>query len=236
MIINLISSPRNVSTALMYSFAQRTDMTVLDEPFYGNYLTRVETDHPGKQEIIANMEINIDAIVERIHELSLGSNVFVKNMAHHLFDMEELFMKEYHNVFFIRDPARIIASFSKVIDSPVLRDIGIKQQLELFSSLKESCHITPIVIDSEDLIADPHGFLRTLCEKLSIDFDRNMLSWKTGGIPEDGIWAKYWYNNVHNSTGFKTEQTDPVVPKHLKNLHSEAMHYYLKLKKYALKF
>ena len=39
MIINLISGPRNVSTALMYSFAQRNDTNYYDEPFYGYYLT-----------------------------------------------------------------------------------------------------------------------------------------------------------------------------------------------------
>ncbi|MGI9593943.1 MAG: hypothetical protein ACR2MH_05040, partial [Patiriisocius sp.] len=32
--INLISGPRNVSTALMYSFAQHKTVAVLDEPFY----------------------------------------------------------------------------------------------------------------------------------------------------------------------------------------------------------
>ena len=37
MIINLISGPRNISTALMYSFAQRSDCQVWDEPFYANY-------------------------------------------------------------------------------------------------------------------------------------------------------------------------------------------------------
>ncbi|MGI8649730.1 MAG: sulfotransferase family protein, partial [Rubrobacter sp.] len=31
------SGPRNVSTALMYSFRQRPDTSVVDEPFYGHY-------------------------------------------------------------------------------------------------------------------------------------------------------------------------------------------------------
>jgi len=36
--INCWSGPRNVSTALMYSFRQRTDTTVVDEPIYAHYL------------------------------------------------------------------------------------------------------------------------------------------------------------------------------------------------------
>ena len=37
-VICLWASPRNISTALMYSFAQRSDVKVLDEPFYAHYL------------------------------------------------------------------------------------------------------------------------------------------------------------------------------------------------------
>ena len=49
--INLISGPRNISTALMYSFAQRTDTVVLDEPFYAFYLHKSGIHHPGKEEV-----------------------------------------------------------------------------------------------------------------------------------------------------------------------------------------
>ena len=37
-IICLWSCPRNISTALMYSFAQREDVQVFDEPLYAHYL------------------------------------------------------------------------------------------------------------------------------------------------------------------------------------------------------
>jgi hypothetical protein len=32
------SGPRNLSTAMMYAFAQRSDCRVWDEPFYAAYL------------------------------------------------------------------------------------------------------------------------------------------------------------------------------------------------------
>ena len=53
-IINLISGPRNVSTALMYSFAQHKTVAVLDEPFYGYYLANanLKVEHPGTKEIL----------------------------------------------------------------------------------------------------------------------------------------------------------------------------------------
>ena len=66
--IMLWSSPRNISTALMYSFAQRSDTKVVDEPFYAYYLTHVNTkvDHPGKREIINSQSSNINEIVSKM--------------------------------------------------------------------------------------------------------------------------------------------------------------------------
>ena len=53
--INVWSGPRNISTALMYSFAQRGDTRVFDEPLYAHYLTHTDarTYHPGAEDVIA---------------------------------------------------------------------------------------------------------------------------------------------------------------------------------------
>jgi hypothetical protein len=62
---------------------------------------------------------------------------------------------------------------------------------------------------------------------LDVPFEKDMLSWKEGGIPEDGIWAKHWYTNVHKTTGFSKQQSKPVtVPPHLGPLLAEAMPFY----------
>ena len=45
------SGPRNISTALMRSFENRTDTKVYDEPFYSYYLKNTNLDHPMKEEI-----------------------------------------------------------------------------------------------------------------------------------------------------------------------------------------
>ena len=37
---------------------------------------------------------------------------------------------------------------------------------------------------------------------LNISFEESMLKWKKGARKEDGIWAKYWYKNVHKSSSF----------------------------------
>ena len=56
--ICLWASPRNVSTAFMYSFSQRTDTIVIDEPYYGYYLKNNNINHPGQEEILNTVEYN----------------------------------------------------------------------------------------------------------------------------------------------------------------------------------
>ena len=48
------SGPRNLSTAMMYAFAQRADFEVVDEPFYGPYLRLTGLDHPMREQILAS--------------------------------------------------------------------------------------------------------------------------------------------------------------------------------------
>ncbi len=236
-VINLISGPRNLSTALMYSFAQREDMTVLDEPFYGFYLKNVslENEHPSQKEILRTMELKEEKVVEGINAISEKSQVFVKGMAHHYLTDSPEFILNWENVILIRHPKKLIASFSKVIHTPTLNDIGIKKASELFIFLKKNGK-TPIVIDSDELLKNPESYLKKLCDLLDIRFSGKMLRWQKGGIPEDGIWAKHWYANVHNSEGFAVQKSSSQpLPKHLETLLNEALPFYETLKNNILK-
>ncbi len=231
-VINLISGPRNLSTALMYSFAQREDMTVLDEPFYGYYLQNasLEIEHPSQKKILQTMELNEEKVIENINSLRKQKNVFVKGMAHHYLTDSPNFILNWENVILIRHPKKLIASFSKVIHTPTLNDIGIKKASELFLFLKKNGK-TPIVIDSDELLKNPRNYLKKLCNLLEIPFTEKMLRWKKGGIPEDGIWAKHWYKNVHNSEGFAVQKSSSQpLPNHLEPLLAEALPYYEILK------
>ncbi|HBC04220.1 MAG: sulfotransferase family protein [Aequorivita sp.] len=231
-VINLISGPRNLSTAIMYSFAQREDLKVLDEPFYGFYLKNasLENQHPSQQEILQTKELKEEKVIESINLLSEKQHVFVKGMAHHYLTESPEFILDWENVILIRHPKKLIASFSKVIHTPTLNDIGIKKASELFLFLKKN-ERTPIVIDSDELLKNPETYLEKLCDLLNIPFSDKMLQWKKGGIPEDGIWAKHWYGNVHNSEGFTFQKSSSQpLPKHLEPLLNEALPYYETLK------
>ena len=237
MIINLISGPRNVSTALMYSFAQRSDTEVIDEPFYGYYLKQTGIIHPGRPKILASMEVDIDTIIQQIFTKDIESKVlFLKNMAHHHIDIDLQFLLTAKNVFLIRHPKELIASFSKVIKNPNIDDIGLKKSIELYRLLiKEGQQ--PVILDSGELLKDPTLMLSRLCESLGIHYDPSMESWEAGPIAEDGIWAKYWYSNVHKSTGLvKSNSKEVEISRDLEPLCTEAMIYYGELFSHSIKF
>lgn len=132
----LISGPRNISTALMYSFANRSDCSVADEPFYAHYLLHNLVEHPGKVETLASLPHTLEDIKSQFIFQTLSPKrpiYFIKNMAHHFEEIDDpTFMLNLDPLFLIRDPYQLIASFAQVIPNPTMLDIGLKLEWELF--------------------------------------------------------------------------------------------------------
>ncbi|MEX0720335.1 MAG: sulfotransferase family protein [Balneolaceae bacterium] len=228
----LWSGPRNISTALMYSFAQRKDTTVVDEPLYAHYLTSTDASkyHPGAEEVIADQENNGPKVIEDVIFGDYDTPiVFFKNMAHHLVDLDWSFLKETVNVILTRNPREMLLSYAKRVSNPTMQDVGYARQLELLNYLR-SIGQNPPVIDSKVILDYPQSRLRELCDSIGIPFNEAMLHWPSGARPEDGIWAKYWYHNIHKSTGFQPyiPKTEPF-PEELKDLLKESEKIYEKL-------
>ena len=220
----------------MYSFAQRADTRVVDEPLYGHYLSLSHADHPGREEVIAAMENDGERVVR---EVILGPCdrpvLFLKNMSHHLMELDWAFLNQLTNVLLIRNPEEMLPSLAENLSQPILRDTGYKFQVELLDYLLERGQ-TPPVLEARELLSNPASVLRQLCERIGLPFDQAMLHWPAGARPEDGLWAKYWYHNLHRSTGFMPyrPKTDPFPP-HLQPLLDECRPYYERLLSYTIK-
>ena len=234
--ICLWSGPRNVSTALMYSFAQRSDTRVVDEPLYAHYLRVSGAEHPGREEVLATMENDGEKVVR---ELILGECdrpvLFMKQMAHHLVDIDREFLKQTVNVVLMRDPVQVLPSLARNLTRITLRDTGLGMQTELLDQLR-AWGQDPPVLDSREVLLDPRGVLGELCARLGIPFEEAMLQWPAGPNPADGSWAPYWYDNVHRSTGFMSydEKTRPF-PEPLKAVLEECRPHYERLRTFAIK-
>jgi hypothetical protein len=234
--LSMWSGPRNVSTALMYSFRQRSDTVVFDEPLYAHYLKVSGADHPGKDEVMAVMDATGERVVRDVLLAPCEKPIrFYKNMAHHLLGLENTFLSKMTNILLTRNPRDMLPSLSQQIPKPILRDTGLKEQVEILDIILQSGQ-TPVVVDSRELLNNPRFVLREVCKRLSIAFEETMLSWEAGAKPEDGVWAKYWYHNVHTSTTFgKYEVKQKPVPDSLKPLLEEGLPYYEKLYEHAIK-
>lgn len=230
------AGPRNISTTMMYSFAQRSDTKVYDEPLYAYYLanTKAREYHPGVEAILHDQENNGQKVIDEMLSNSAAPVLFYKQMTHHLLDLDRNFMKKVKHILLTRDPREMLTSYTKVIEQPTLADTGYQHHIELVDYFNEY-NIPFSVIDSKKVLLNPKEQLEKLCQNLGIIFQESMLSWEKGARPEDGIWAKYWYGNIHNSTGFmKYKEKNEAFPDSLLGVLNECIPYYERLKKLAI--
>lgn len=222
--IAMWSGPRNLSTAMMYSFGARSDFSVMDEPFYAPYLAALDADHPMQDEILATHEVDPNKVDLACRGIGTP-HLYMKHMPHHMIEGFPLGWAEgCVHVHLIRHPARVIASYAAKREAPTLEDIGFVQQLEIFESLGG------VVIDGTDVRAAPEALLRRLCKAIDLPFDPAMLSWPKGPHKADGVWAAHWYGAVHKSTGFAGAEADlPALEPHLQVLMEKALPYYEKM-------
>lgn len=211
--IAMWSGPRNLSTAMMRSFGSRADCHVMDEPFYAAYLSATGIEHPMCEEVIAAGETDPEAVVRACLADAPPPAVlsYQKHMTHHMIDSFPIeWLTKVTNVFLIREPERVLASYGAKREEVSAADIGFERQRELFDEVHGQSGRLPVVIDAGDIRANPAVMLNRLCAAISIPFDPAMLSWEAGPKPEDGAWAPHWYDAVWKSTGFAPPEPGPL--------------------------
>ncbi len=235
--IAMWSGPRNLSTAMMYAFAERPDCAVWDEPFYAAFLEKTGIDHPMRDEILAAGTRDPQAVVRRCLGPVPGgkTHFYQKHMAHHMVDGMPLeWMADVTNVFLIRHPARVVASYVRKRENPTAEDLGFRQLADLFQRARDFGQ-SPPVLDSQWIRDDPARALSALCKALDIPVDPGMTRWAPGGRPEDGAWAPHWYGAIHRSSGFEgAEGPIPNLNGSMAQLAEDAMPHYLAMKAHAL--
>ena len=220
----------------MYSFGQRIDTRIIDEPLYGHYLRVTGANHPGRDEVMSAMDTDGDRVMKQILDRRHDRPIlFMKQMAHHLVDLNFSFLKKTVNVLLIRDPVEMLPSLTIQLPNADIADTGLATQCDLLDRL-ENLGQQLIVLDSRELLKYPRTVLGRLCGTVDIPFDQDMLSWPEGARPEDGIRARHWYHHVHKSTGFAPyrPKTEPF-PASLEPLLEECRPYYQRLYAFALR-
>jgi hypothetical protein len=231
--IAMWSGPRTVSTALMRAWENRPDTVVTDEPLYAFYLSRTGLAHPGRDTVIASQPTDWRVVLAELTSAPLPPAArisYAKHMTHHLLpEVDRAALAPLRHAHLIRDPRELLASYARVRTEPDLDDLGLRQQAEIFETFGGP------VVDSRDLLTDPEGILRALCRALDVPFDGGMLSWPPGPRDSDGVWAPYWYDSVHASTGFAAylPPAEPL-PARLEPLAERCLPYFERLHQYRI--
>lgn len=233
-VIHSWSAPRSLSTSLMYSFGQRDDIEVLDEPLYAHFLKVTGAKRPYRDEILSAMESDGNKVVK---DIIFGPGEkkyrYCKHIAkHNLPGLTDDLMKRGKHFILIRSPLEILPSFDEVVPSS-FSELGLADLVSIYSEL---CRLgkRPPIIDTTDLRTDPEATLHGLCEDLGIPFQDSMLKWEVGPKAYDGIWAPWWYKSVHKSTCFLPPRKYPSpFPSPLYDLLEQSLPFYNMLRHHS---
>ena len=121
----------------------------------------------------------------------------------------------HRHLLLIRDPISCLGSWmgkSGTVHANNIHpdEVGITQLLDVYSNvlgaaMKCDKNDDAVVIDSDELAANPRKAMEQLCIALGIDFREGMLQWERGMHKCDGPWAKWWYHDVWESSGWDVE-------------------------------
>lgn len=224
---------------MMRAWENRSDTVVVDEPLYAYYLKRTGKQHPVAEQVISHGETDWRKVVAQLTRARLPTGkriLFQKQMTHHLLpEIDRDWIVDLTNCFLIRDPREVILSYVRKKPDPSLEDLGFTQQCDLFNFVRERTGTIPPVVDAKDVLIDPEGILRLLCDAIGVEFDKAMLSWPAGLRKTDGIWAKHWYEAVARSTSFEPYQArEGNVPDSLREVYETCRESYERVYKHRL--
>ncbi len=213
-IIVLWATPRSTSTAFEWMMRMRGDMACFHEPFGEAWYQgddalwpRLTPDSPRQP------GLTYGSVLATLQGAAEKRPVFSKDMpqfTEHLWS--DGFLKHFRHSFLIRDPAKVLTSCHRNWPHFLAKEIGFHDQRRLFDLLCERDGEPPPVIDSDDLLEDPHGIVDAWCGAVGIPFISEALSWEPGERSEvlwydkDGVW----HQALKNSDGLKPQPRKPA--------------------------
>ncbi|CAM5288372.1 sulfotransferase family protein [Streptomyces atroolivaceus] len=206
-ILALWSAPRCRSTAFFRMMIERGDFTNVHEPFA--YLTEF-----GFSEVDGVRATNEREVIDALRRLAGHGPVFFKNTMDErypgvLADTDFL-ARDARHVFLIRHPRETIASYHALDPGVKQHQIGFETEYELFEAVRRHTDEQPLVIDADDLMADPEGIIRVFCDRVGIDFRPEALAWRPESRSE-WLPSQEWHLDVDVSSGFHAPEKDDYV-------------------------
>ena len=242
-IIALWAVPRSTSTAFEWMMRQRGDLDCLHEPFGEAWYQGEEPlwhrFNPGD---VTTPGLTLESVWQGIQDRAEKGPVFLKDFPHYINHMwDDEFLSHFTHAFLIRDPAKTITSMHHKWPDFHEGEVGFPEQRALFDLLWALNGAAPPVIDSDDLLENPHDLTRAFCGAVDIPFIADALSWEPGGDPSAHSWwdGGSFHANLANSTGLKPQKRKYVsleeTPARVQQVYRRMKPHYDRLHKWRLK-
>ena len=236
-IVALWAVPRSTSTAFEWMMRQRGDLNCLHEPFGEAWYQGEDPLWPRFQDgDKTTAGLTLESVWDDIKSKAEQGPVFIKDFPHyinHMWDAE--FLSHFTHAFLIRDPAKTLTSlYARWPDFDEL-EVGFPEQRALYDLVTALNGAAPPVVDSDDLLENPHGMTAAFCDAVGIPFVESALSWEAGGDPSEHSWwdGGSFHANLAQSTGLTPQKRKYVdlenTPDRVKRVYRRMMPHYQRL-------
>ncbi len=237
----LWATPRSTSTAFEWMMRQRGDLACFHEPYGEAWYQgedarapRLAADSPRKP------GLSFASVTAKLCDTAQRRSVFLKDMpqfTEHLWDAG--FLGQFRHSFLVRDPAKVLASLQRSWDRKgdttgfTRNEIGFDEQRRLFDRLYQDSGEPPVVIDSDELLANPDAMVAAYCDAMGIPFIADALHWEPGSRAEV-LWYdgddSIWHQTLKDSDGLKPQAPKTVdvtaLSPRLQDLYHEFLPHY----------
>ena len=171
-IVALWAVPRSTSTAFEWMMRQRGDLDCLHEPFgEAWYQGEAPLWHRFTPGDVTTPGLTLESVWADIQARAEKGPVFLKDFPHYINHMwDDAFLANFTHAFLIRDPAKTITSMHHKWPDFHEGEVGFPEQRALFDLLCALNGAPPPVIDSDDLLENPHDMTRAFCNAVGIPF------------------------------------------------------------------
>ena len=182
-ILALWATPRSTSTAFEWAMANRGDMTCHHEPYNEAYYYGDDRRHDRYFRADPGLEVKPGLSILGVHRKLLeevaDGPVFIKDFAYSIIHLaDDAFLDAFRHTFLVRDPEKVLTSMHSRWPDIALSEIGFEDLHTLFRRVADREGQTPVVIDSDELLARPEAGMRAYCEAVGIPFLESALSWE----------------------------------------------------------
>jgi hypothetical protein len=191
----LWSAPRCRSTAFERMMRERGDFTILHEPF--SHLTDYGSTTVDGQ--VITTEPQLLAALNRTPGPAFLKDTTDFHYQGVLTDRE--FLGGARHTFIIRHPREAIASHFALNPKLGRDEVGFAWLYEIFAAVLDTTGVTPVVVDSDDLVRDPAGTVERYCDVVGIPFLPDALRWSPG-MASGWERSERWHKDTSSSNTF----------------------------------